>query len=544
MGVWSQRAVRSWRGVGVVPPVLVDREPWVLVVVVVLTAGCGALAVRGERVARWGRVGWPGAAVLVGVAAYAAVQVLLLDLHNPMGPGREFSMPGLAPSGLLASVLLLIGLLLTALPPLGRSRRRRWVLPTVAVVSGELLIGLDPSRTPHGRPLADLLVGGAVGLGLALLAWFGLLRLAGAAEAAQAARWWLLLPGVVATVGDVLGLDLWVPAQPGTGVLSSVVALGVGLAALVGVGVAAARWPRAAADLAALGLVGIGAYGTLQGAFGRGQVVVGTFGTPQDPAPQIPAGFGHNAAVLGGIQGALLLALGLWLLPRTVLPDARRLLGREPDPALAARVQVLTATRAEAVSSAAAELRRIERDLHDGAQGRLVAIGMNLRAAEDVIASSPQEATALIVEARHASAAALEELRSLVRGIYPPVLADRGLGEAIRALAMDLPLPCETRIDLPGERLDPPVESACYFAVAEIVTNAVRHADARSLRIQAVRGDELRIEVTDDGVGGADAAAGSGLAGVERRLAAFDGILAVSSPPGGPTIVVMEVPCS
>jgi signal transduction histidine kinase len=125
------------------------------------------------------------------------------------------------------------------------------------------------------------------------------------------------------------------------------------------------------------------------------------------------------------------------------------------------------------------------------------------------------------------------------------VLADRGLGEAIRALAMDLPLPCETEIDLPG-RLDTPVESACYFAVAEVVTNAVRHASARSLRIRAARttGGLLRIEVVDDGVGGADPAAGSGLAGVERRLAAFDGILAVSSPTGGPTIVVMEVPCA
>ncbi|RAG82613.1 hypothetical protein DN069_26800 [Streptacidiphilus pinicola] len=439
-------------------------------------------------------------------------------------------------------MLLLIGLLLTALPPLAPGRRRR-LLPTLGVVGGGLLIGLNPFSTPHGRPPLDYVLGGTVGLALVFLVWSGLLRLAGSGDP-RAERWWLLLPGVVAATGDLLGLDLWVPAQPGTGIPLAVAAFGVGLAVVVGVAGAAVRWPRAAADLVALGLVGIGVYGTAQGAFGRAQVVVGTFGAPNGPAPVVPDGFGHNAAVLGGIQGALLLALGLWLLPRTVLPDARRLLGRAPDPALTARVQVLTETRAEAVSSAAAELRRIERDLHDGAQGRLVAIGMNLRAAEDVIASSPQEATALIVEARHASAAALEELRSLVRGIYPPVLADRGLGEAIRALALDQPLPCETEIDLPGGRLEPPVESACYFAVAEVVTNAVRHADARSLRIQAVRRERLlRIEVTDDGVGGADPAAGSGLAGVERRLAAFDGILAVSSPPGGPTIVVMEVPC-
>jgi signal transduction histidine kinase len=538
------------------PPVLVDREPWVLVGVVALTAVCGWVAIRAdglrdrpggsaqaERFRRAvGRFGWPLAAALTGITAYAVVQVLLQDLHDPGLSGYGVTVAGLAPSGLLASGLLLTGLLLTTLPPLTWVRRR-WVLPTMAVVTGELLIFFNPFATPHGRPLMDFLVGGVVGLVLALLAWSALLRLTGA-EAARVARWSLLLPGVVATTGDVLGLDLWVPAQPGTEALPSVIALVAGLATLVGVGIAAVRWPRGTADLAAIGLVGIGAYDIAQGAFGRTPVVVGTFGAPRGPMPLLPAGFGHNAAVVGGIQGALLLALGLWLLPRTVLPDARRLLGREPDPALAERVRELTETRAEAVSSAAAELRRIERDLHDGAQGRLVAIGINLRAAEDMIASSPHEAGALVAEARVASAAALEELRCLVRGIYPPVLADRGLGEAIRALAMDLPLSCETEIDLPGPRLDPPVESACYFAVAEVVTNAVRHADARSLRIRAVRADGmLRLEATDDGVGGADPAAGSGLAGVERRLAAFDGILAVSSPPGGPTIVVMEVPC-
>ncbi|WP_236654277.1 sensor histidine kinase [Streptacidiphilus anmyonensis] len=550
------------------PPVLVDREPWVLFVVVALTAVCGGVAVRaqgtrdrGERSARAerfgravGRIGWPVAPVLVGTGAYAAVQALLVDLHSGGGSGTVVTVAGLAPSGLLGSMLLLTGLLLTgllltgslftALPPLTPPwSRHRWVLPTIAVVTAELLIGVNPFQTPHGRPLGDHLVGGVVGLVLALGAWAGLRRLA-EAEAVRAVPWSLLLPGVVATTGDVLGLDLWVPAQPGTGVLLSVAGLVVGVVALVGAGVVVVRRPRTAADAAALGLVGIGAYGTVQGAFGRTLVVVGTFGEPRGPAPVVPDGFGHNAAVLGGIQGALLLALGLWLLPRTVLPDARRLWGREPDPALTERVRELTTTRAEAVSSAAAELRRIERDLHDGAQGRLVAIGINLRAAEDMVASSPQEATALIAEARQASAAALEELRGLVRGICPPVLADRGLGEAIRALAMDLPLPCATEIDLPGGRLDAPVESAVYFAVAEVVTNAVRHADARAVRIRtAVTDGMLRVEVTDDGVGGADPAAGSGLAGVERRLAAFDGILAVSSPPGGPTIVVMEVPC-
>jgi signal transduction histidine kinase len=221
------------------------------------------------------------------------------------------------------------------------------------------------------------------------------------------------------------------------------------------------------------------------------------------------------------------------------------------DPELAARaqqltqrVQTLTRTRHDAVDTAAAELRRIERDLHDGAQARLVAVGMSLRAAERLFASNPEAALALVAEAKESSSRALTELRDLVRGIYPPVLADRGLGDAIRALALDAPLPTTLDIDLP-ESVELPVASAVYFSVAEALANVTKHAAARSVRIvlsHAAR--TLRAEVTDDGAGGADPARGTGLAGVERRLATFDGILAVNSPPGGPTIVVIEVPCA
>jgi signal transduction histidine kinase len=142
-----------------------------------------------------------------------------------------------------------------------------------------------------------------------------------------------------------------------------------------------------------------------------------------------------------------------------------------------------------------------------------------------------------------------------VRGIYPPVLADRGLGDAVRALALDTPLRTETDISLPG-RLDVPVESACYFAVAEALANAVKHSGARVAQVRIRHSADrpasrapspagmLRITVTDDGTGGADPAQGTGLQGVERRLGTFDGILAVSSPPGGPTMIIMEVPCA
>ena len=149
-----------------------------------------------------------------------------------------------------------------------------------------------------------------------------------------------------------------------------------------------------------------------------------------------------------------------------------------------------------------------------------------------------------MAEARESSSQALTDLRDLVRGIYPPVLADRGLADAIRALALDVPLPVELDIDLPGA-VELPVASAVYFSVAEALANVTKHAGARSVRIQLSQASGLlRAQVTDDGCGGADPAQGTGLAGVERRLAAFDGILAVSSPPGGPTIVVIEVPCA
>jgi len=251
----------------------------------------------------------------------------------------------------------------------------------------------------------------------------------------------------------------------------------------------------------------------------------------------------QGTAEAAALEGLAFLALGTWLAPQT-FPRVRRMLGRPSEAELSERVERLTKSRAVAVDTASADLRRLERDLHDGAQARLVALGMSLRAAERLIPTSPEAALALVVEARETSVRALTELRELVRGVLPPVLADRGLADAVRALALDSPLHVQTEIDLPG-RLPSPVETACYFAVAELLTNAAKHSGARDARIAISHsGRLLRLEVTDFGLGGADPALGSGLAGVEKRLATFDGILAVSSPAGGPTIVVMEVPCA
>jgi signal transduction histidine kinase len=258
------------------------------------------------------------------------------------------------------------------------------------------------------------------------------------------------------------------------------------------------------------------------------------------PSPWYAAltGAGPQGYVPVLLAAFLFLAFGLWLVPRT-LGARGALVGR-----LTSRVQRLSETRTDAVDTAAAELRRVERDLHDGAQARLVALGMSLRAAERLIETSPKAALALVGEARVMSSRALTELRDLVRGIHPPVLADRGLGDAVRALALETPVATRLDIDLPG-RLAAPVESAAYFAVAEVLANAAKHAQAQMVEIHMRHtGDVLRIAMTDDGVGGADPAKGSGLRGVERRLGTFDGILAVNSPPGGPTIIVIEVPCA
>jgi signal transduction histidine kinase len=210
---------------------------------------------------------------------------------------------------------------------------------------------------------------------------------------------------------------------------------------------------------------------------------------------------------------------------------------------MAARVGRLTESRSQAVDASAAELRRIERDLHDGAQARLVALGLNIGFAEQVVRDDPDLALSLLAEARASSGQAPSELRALVRGIHPPVLAERGLDGAVRALALSLPLPVDLHIDLTG-RASAPVESAVYFAVAEALANVVKHSGANRAWVQLEFGhDRLVAIVGDNGTGGAAPRAGGGLRGIEQRLAAFDGVIAVTSPDGGPTLVTMELPC-
>ncbi len=241
------------------------------------------------------------------------------------------------------------------------------------------------------------------------------------------------------------------------------------------------------------------------------------------------------------------LPLGWWgspLLLRTDATTTRMLIGPQ-DGRLQERIGELESSRARTVDHSAAELRRIERDLHDGAQAQLVALGMNLGLAQELVDKDPAAATALIAEARASSTTALSELRSLVRGIHPPVLADRGLTGGIAALALAHPRPVEVDADIDG-RPPAPVESAVYFAVAEALTNSAKHAAAAQNSWVWMRHDGavLTVMVGDDGVGGAELSPEGGLIGIERRLGAFDGTLSLASPLGGPTIVTMKVPCS
>jgi len=208
------------------------------------------------------------------------------------------------------------------------------------------------------------------------------------------------------------------------------------------------------------------------------------------------------------------------------------------------RVADLAHSRAVVVDHSAAELRRIERDLHDGPQARLAAMSLSLGLADDLFDTDPQAARRLLNEARGTSSTALGELRDVVRGIHPPVLADRGLAGAVSALALDMAIPVELDLDVP-QRLPAPVESAVYFTVAECLANTAKHAGASRSWVALRHADGvLRGEAGDDGRGGADPRQGSGLPGIAARLAAFDGTLAVSSPPGGPTVVTWEVPCA
>ncbi|MEV0013251.1 sensor histidine kinase [Streptomyces tendae] len=248
------------------------------------------------------------------------------------------------------------------------------------------------------------------------------------------------------------------------------------------------------------------------------------------------------ATLLGVGWTAIVLGLGPGMARLQAAP-ARRLLAAGPDTDLSLRVAELTATRAAALDAHATELRRIERSLHDGAQNRLVSVTVLLGAARRMAARDPSGADELLERAQSAAEQALAELRSVARGILPPVLADRGLAGALSGLAADCGVPCRVEADVP-ERCAASVEATAYFVVAEALTNIAKHSGAARAAVTVrARGGRLRLLVEDDGRGGADEDGGSGLTGIRRRVAALDGTLRLSSPPGGPTTLDVDLPC-
>jgi len=268
----------------------------------------------------------------------------------------------------------------------------------------------------------------------------------------------------------------------------------------------------------------------------------------------LPGGSAHlgsfalnNAAwVALGVATGVALLLGAPPLTRVVAAGdavvARWLLGPGRRAGMAARIGELETSRARVVDAAETERRRIERDLHDGAQQRLVSLAMELGRARAKFGSDPEAAEAIVRQAHEQAKEALTELRNLVRGVHPPVLSDRGLDAALSGLAALSPVPVTVRVDL-AERPPPAVEAIAYFVVAEALTNVAKHAKAsRALVTVSRTGDLLNVAISDDGIGGASLA-GRGLSGLAARTAGIDGRLLVTSPDGGPTVIEAVLPC-
>ncbi|GAA0897510.1 MULTISPECIES: sensor histidine kinase [Streptomyces violaceusniger group] len=240
--------------------------------------------------------------------------------------------------------------------------------------------------------------------------------------------------------------------------------------------------------------------------------------------------------------GVLVLLLTPWIMRALTSVDRIMVTGLLGPSRLASRVWELESDRGTVVDTAAADLRRIERDLHDGAQARLVALAMDLGLAKEKLEEDPEAAAKMVDEAHGEVKLALQELRDLARGIHPAILTDRGLGPALSALAARCTVPVKATVDLP-QRPAPAIEGIVYFTVSELLQNISKHSGARTAEVDVWRTeDRVMLQITDDGRGGADTSTGSGLAGLAERIDSVDGVLVVHSPPGGPTTVTAELP--
>jgi signal transduction histidine kinase len=408
-----------------------------------------------------------------------------------------------------------------------------------------------PAWRATGNALAALLVGLVGGIligGLALIWWGAIYSLVHWPVGGWAHA---VLYIAVVLVGPVLGL--W--AVQGLAALQRSrlrATLGLeipaGLRAAdrkpwpVGPWLAAATWRQLGFHLLAI-LTGVIGGGLVAACWLAPVAAIAYLATGSPPAAA-------GAAAVAAAAGLLLAAP--WLARQVTRADAasaRALLGPGRSEELAQRVESLARSRADVVAAADAERRRIERDLHDGAQQRLVSLAMNLGMARERFAGVPEPVRRAIADAHDEAVLALSELREFIRGLHPAVLNDRGLDAALSGLAARAPLPVRLRVDVPRPA-SPSVEAVAYFIVSEALTNVAKHAQATQAEVTVTRdGDVLRITVTDDGAGGAapaegdDAGAGTGLRGLAQRAAAVDGTLTIDSPPGGPTVIAAELPC-
>lgn len=404
---------------------------------------------------------------------------------------------------------------------------RTW-LAMIYVIAG-LVIGLVS--------FVVAVVGVVLGAALVPLAFVGvpvlattlaICHLIGRLERARAA---LMLGAAIQAPGlePLLGSPWWRPRRAGLldpsrwrEVAAAVVALPVGLVVFV---LAAVAW---ALPVILIPLPAYNRHLPRGGAVIGGSVLAGT-----------PTMVG---AVAAGVLLLLLAPRVLGGLAALQIRLLRALLGPSRRRDLTARIGQLERSRSQVIDAAEAERRRIERDLHDGAQQRLVALAMQLGRARARFADDPATAKVLIDEAHEEAKAALTELRNLVRGVHPPVLSDRGLDAALSGLAARCPVPVTVDVDT-SKRPAPTVEAVAYFVVAEALTNVAKHAGASRASVTVRHRDGvLSVRVSDDGVGGADPA-GAGLSGLAGRVGAVDGRLSIESPRGGPTIITVEMPC-
>jgi signal transduction histidine kinase len=323
---------------------------------------------------------------------------------------------------------------------------------------------------------------------------------------------------------------------------------GTGVRGLLAQAWSAATWRQIAYHLFAL-VVGTFSFSVVIVTWSVGLATTAVFAyAPALPEVGIFDWHLHDPGTLAVITvvGILLLLMAPWVADGLAGFDAaaaRTLLGPSRVEELAMRVDTLARSREGVVDAADAERRRIERDLHDGTQQRLVSLAMNLGMAKGALADAPEPARRAVEEAHEEAKRALTELRGFIRGLHPAVLDDRGLDAALSGIAARAPLPVDVRVTVP-RRCSPTIEAVAYFVVSEALTNVARHANATRAEIVVEQSDgRLRVLVRDNGQGGASPDGGTGLRGLAQRVASVDGTLRIDSPAGGPTVVIAELPC-